>query len=321
MVKKLNIYFIHSKELSERENVFKNFEAIFKQYRFKNIVLNKINVIEDFDSKDITANTIQQYVRYDKITETQFEFYNQLYKNMHINQLSNTLKHFKALEMISAKSHERDINLVLEDDILYEDKVCLSFDKLVKTLPKTYDFIMLGMPTLTEVSDKTTFNFEDTHKIFKVLPLSDSYIVSTAAAKAVVPHYVPLKFINNIQMSYVTDKLGLSTLQAIPNIFIDGSKYGLFLSKLSTNNPLIFNNDYTTLRNILSKGTISKDEDDIINKLIDRSTIRNNPDFIHLECQYHILCKNYEKAKNRYEEAYKIYVSNGCILNNESLFL
>ena len=321
MIKKLNIYFIHSKHLIERETVIKNFETIIKQYRFKNIVVSKVIVVDDFDPQQITAEHIKEYVQYEKITESHVEFYNQLFKNMHINQLSNTLKHFRALEMISKNSKEHDINLVLEDDILYEDKVCMSLDKLVATLPKAYDFVLLGMPTITEVADKTSFKFEDTHKIFKVLPLSDSYIVSTATAKLVVPHYVPLKFVNNIQLSFVADKLGLTTVQSIPNIFIDGSKYGLFLSKLSTNNPLIFNNDYTTIRKLLSEGLLGEREHDVITKLIKHSSVRNNPDFIHLECQYHILCKNYVKAKEKYEEAYKVYTSNGCILNNESLFL
>jgi hypothetical protein len=210
---------------------------------------------------------------------------------------------------------------VLEDDILYEDKVCSALEKLVTFLPKAYDLIFLGFPTINETPDTSKYVFQETQKIFKVLPFCDSYLLSHSAAKALSANYVPIKFSNNVQMSYVCDKIGINTLQSIPNIFIDGTKYGLFLSKLTPNNPLIFNNDFTTLRNIIAKEELTSADHEAVSELTSKSAIRNNPDFIHLECAFHMRCKNYIKAKEKYDLAYKTYMSNGCIVTNESGFL
>lgn len=321
MVKKLNIYFIHSKDLKERESGINNFTSLFKKYRFRNIQISSIETISTYDPVDIDVNTIRQFVDYAKINENHVEFYNQLLRNLHINQLSNTLKHFKALEMIAKKSNDKELNLVLEDDILYEEKVCMSFERMVDAIPEKFDIIMLGMPTTTDVVDKSKFTFQDTHKIFKVLPVCDSYLVSHSTAKALVMNYVPIKFSNATQLSYVCDKLGIDTIQSIPNIFVDGSKYGLFLSKLSSNNPLIFNNDFVTLRAIVTKETITKEDTDTFNKLINKSAIKDNPDFIHIECLYHLKQKKYKKALERFTDAYNTYMNNGCILSNDSVFL
>jgi GR25 family glycosyltransferase involved in LPS biosynthesis len=321
MVKKLNIYFIHSKDLKERQSVIDNFTSLVKKYRFKNIQIASVETITSYDPSDIDVNTIRQFVDYAKISESHVEFYNQLLRNLHINQLSNTLKHFKALELIAKKSNDKELNLILEDDILYEEKVCMSFERMIQAMPEKFDMIMLGMPTTTDVVDKSKFTFQDTHKIFKVLPVCDSYLVSHSTAKALVMNYVPIKFSNATQLSYVCDKLGIETVQSIPNVFIDGSKYGLFLSKLSSNNPLIFNNDFVTMRAIVSKDTLNKEDIETFNKLINKSTIKDNPDFVHVECLYYVKEKDYKKALERFTDAYNTYMNNGCILSNDSVFL
>jgi hypothetical protein len=321
MVRKLNIYFVHAKFIKEREQVIENFKKALKKYRFRDLVLGKFYVISEYDPDTINQESIVKFVNYDKINESHVEFYNQLMKNMHVNQLSNTLKHMKAISLVAKNSSDNELNLVLEDDILYEDKVCASLEKFVGFLPKSYDVIFMGLPTINETPDNSKYTFQDTQKIFKVLPFCDSYLVSHSAAKAISANYTPIKFVNSVQMSYVCDKIGINTLQSVPNVFIDGSKYGLFLSKLTPNNPLIFNNDFTALRSIVNKDEITKEEHDTINTILIKSPIKNNPDFIHMECAYHMKCKNYEKARERYEIAYKTYMSNGCIVSNESVFL
>lgn len=321
MTAKLNIYFIHSKALKERKSVIDNFTSILKKYRFKNVTVSSVTIIDAYDPEDITMETIRKYVDYSKIQESHVEFYNQLLRNLHVNQLSNTLKHLKALELVAKNSNDKELNLILEDDILYEDKICLSLEKMLQALPESFDVVLLGMPTTNEVIDKSKFSFQDTHKIFRVLPVCDSYLVSHSAAKALAMNYTPVKFANNHQLSFVADKLGIKTIQSIPNIFIDGSKYGFFLSKLSSNNPLIFNNDFVNLRALVSKDTLTSEDHANILSLLTRSAIKDNPDFIHLECLYHIKKKDYKTAIKRFENAYNTYNVNGCILSNDSVFL
>lgn len=321
MMKKLNVYVIHAKFIKEREQVIENFKKALKKYRFHNIALGKFYVITEYDPDRIDQEVIAKFVNYDKISESHVELYNQLLKNMHINQLSNTLKHMKALSLIAKTSSQNELNLIIEDDILYEDKVCASFEKLVSSLPKEYDVVFLGLPVVNETPDNNKYVFQETQKIFRVLPFCDSYLVSHSAAKAIAANYTPVKFINNVQMSFVCDKIGITTLQSVPNLFIDGTKYGLFLSKLTPNNPLIFNNDFTNLRSIVGKEEINDTDHQTVKEILSKSAIKNNPDFIHMECAYHMRCKNYEKARERYQTAYNTYMSNGCIINNECVFL
>lgn len=321
MVKKVNIFFIHSKYTTERQSVIKNFKDTVLAFNFRSLKINKIVVIDECDPIDIDVETIRKFVRYDKIEQEHLQIYNSLLRNLHVNQLSNTMKHLKALQLVSL-CHDNEVNIVLEDDILYEDKICLTLERLINQLPMKYDYIFLGMPNTTEMKPSTEFSFQDTHKIFKVLPLCDSYIVSVNAARATAAHYNPIKFVNNVQLSYVIDKLGLSSVQCIPNVFVDGSKYGVFVSRVCANNPLIFNNDFTTMATVVNKSSpLSQEEHDQVKTLLQNSPIRNNPDFIYLECLYHVLCKDYTTAKKRYEDAYKVYGSNACILTNESNFL
>lgn len=324
MVKKFNIYFIHSKYTPERQSVIKNLKDLLTTFRFRNFAINKFIVVDDYDPIEIDVELIKKVVNYGKIEDEHLQFYNSLLRNLHVNQLSNTMKHMKALQLISS-CPDSEINIVLEDDVLYEEKICLSLERLLSQLPMKYDYIFLGMPNTNEMKPSVEYSFQDTHKIFKVLPLCDSYIVTPNAARATTAHYHPIKFVNSVQLSYVIDKLGLSTVQSIPNLFVDGSKYGVFVSRVTPNNPLIFNADFTTMTSMLNKGvttaSFSDEEHNKIKSIIQSSPVRNNPDFIYVECLYHTLCKNYQQAKQRYEDAYKVYVGNACILSNESNFL
>jgi GR25 family glycosyltransferase involved in LPS biosynthesis len=249
--------------------------------------------------------------------------FNSYIKNLHINQLSNALKHRKAYELIAKRSNDNEINIILEDDVLYEEqRLCASLDKLVFSLPSTYDIVFLGMPTKTASPPPSdTYNFQNTRETFDVLPFCDSYIISHSACKALLPHFSPIKFCTQVQLSFMSYKLGLTTLQSLPNIFIDGSKYGMFLSKLNTNNPLIFNNDFTSLRTIVTREHINEQNKNEVQKILSMTPLKHNPDFLHLECLFHMKNKDYEKARQKFEEAYNVYMSNGCILSHDSVFL
>jgi hypothetical protein len=211
--------------------------------------------------------------------------------------------------------------MILEDDILYEERMCFNLDKLLESLQPKYQIVFLGMPTTSENVDKSKFVFQDTHELFKVLPFCDSYIISHSVASKIIEMYKPIKFVNNIQLSYIVDTLNISTVQCVPNIFIDGSKYGMFLSKMNANNPLIFNNDYNELRSLVAKDNLTNDDKKQINILLLKTPIKNNPDFIHQECLYHMKNEDYKTAKSRYEVAYNTYMTNGCVLSSESAFL
>jgi GR25 family glycosyltransferase involved in LPS biosynthesis len=324
--RKINVFFIHAQWLKDRERVIENFQKLITKYKFKDIKTTKIRVITEYEPGDINGDLISKTVSYDQIkdedeTEKKLSFYNGLLRNLHIFQLSNSLKHYKALEEISKTSGENDINIILEDDILYEDKVCMLLEKIIQDLESDYGMIFLGLPSNIDAANRRGVKYQNTSEVFRVLPYSDSYIISTASAKLLFDNYLPIKYVNNIQLSYVLEKIKMQSKLSLPNIFMDGSKYGLFLSVLNPNNALLFNNDYMKAKIMIDKGEFKSDEKRELEKIFKESIIASNPDMMHLNALYSIKNNKFSIAETIFENALKIYQSNNCILNHESQFL
>lgn len=327
--RRLNVYFIHAQWLKDRERIISEFQRMTGKYHFKSIKGVKIRVITDYDPADINGEVIARTVSYNPIKdedanipdEAKLSFYNMFLKNLHVFQLSNVLKHYKALEEISKESGENDINLILEDDILYEDKVCMLLERLADELPSDFDVLFTGLPSNVEHKNRNEFKFQKTKEIFRVLPYCDSYFVSKAGATKLYENYLPIRFINNIQLSYVIEKANVQSTLVLPNIFMDGSKFGMFLSTLNANNQLLFNNDYMQTKMIISKDDHSQQEKDYLTKVLKESPLNAHPDFMALKALYLTKCGSYKDAQEVFESALKIYQANNCILNHESQFL
>lgn len=323
----VNFYFIHAKWLSDREKIISDFKRNIKKFSFRSIEIGDINVIEDYDPVDINSDIVQKYVDYSQLIDPHLALYNGFLKNLHVHQLSNVLKHFKAYEKIIAsldnKSRDTssDINIILEDDIIYEERVFILMEKLIRKLPVDFDFIFLGLPTNIQIKNKNDIELQNTQDVFRILPYCDSYIINNNTAKKLHEHFMPCKFLGNIQLSFLIDKLKLKSQLVVPNIFMDGSKFGSHVSTLNPNNVLMFNNEYNVLKSVLDKDELS--EQDIINtdKLLNNSQIAKHPDFGYLKSKYLTKIKNYEDAKKSYEDTYNIYKNFNTILNHESLFL
>ena len=331
MVKNLNIFFIHSAILKDREKTITELQKQVQKYFFKNVKTTKVKVITEYDPNMITGEFIQRAVNYTPIKEpddlkeenktNNITFYNQFIKNMHLFQLSNALKHYKALEYC-ANSDDNDINIVLEDDVVYEEKVCLLIEKLINNLPLDYDMIFMGLPGNVEVKDRNDIKFQNTSDVFRLLPYTDSYLINKNTAKKLYDEFLPIKFIGNIHFSYLIEKLNLKTLLTLPNIFIDGSKIGFFLSTLNPNNHLVFNGDYMRIRNSIQKEeSISEEESKQLEDIIAKSQIQNHPDFLHIKALYLSKQKKYKEAEQVFENALNIYLANNCIVNHECMFL
>jgi GR25 family glycosyltransferase involved in LPS biosynthesis len=327
--RKINVFFIHAQWLKDRERVIGDFQKIITKYNFKDIKTTKIRVITEYEPGDINGDLISKTVSYDQIKDEdetlpidkKLSFFNSLLRNLHVFQLSNSLKHYKALEEISKTSGEHDINIILEDDILYEEKVCMLLEKIMQDLESDYGMIFLGLPSNIDTSKRQGIKYQNTSEVFRVLPYCDSYIISTASAKLLFDNYLPIKYVNNVQLSYVLEKIKMQSKLSLPNIFMDGSKYGLFLSVLNPNNALLFNNDYMKAKIMIDKGEFKVDEKKEIEKILKESMIAANPDMMHLSALYSLKNNNFSVAETIFENALKIYQSNNCILNHESQFL
>lgn len=318
----VNFYFIHAKWLSDREKIITDFKRNIKKFNFRSIEIGDITVIEDYDPVDINSDIIQKHVDYSQLIEPHLAVYNGLLKNLHVNQLSNVLKHFKAYEKISQSiKDDSDINIILEDDIIYEERVFLSMEKLIRKLPVDFDFIFLGLPTNIQVKNKNDVELQNTQDVFRILPYCDSYIINNNTAKKLYEQFMPCKFLGNIQLSFLIDKLKLKSQLVVPNIFMDGSKFGSHVSTLNPNNTLMFNGEYNALKTVIDKEELSEQDIKYTDNLLNNSQIAQHPDFCYLKAKYLTKLKNYDNAKKCYEDTYNIYKSFNTIVNHESLFL
>jgi GR25 family glycosyltransferase involved in LPS biosynthesis len=328
---KLNVYFIHPAGLKDREQTIMNFQKQVQKYQFKAVKKVQVKVITEFDPNAIPGDFIQRAVNYSPIKEqddlkvetpTQSPtFYNQFIKNMHLFQLSSALKHYKALEYI-ANSEPDTLSIVLEDDVVYEEKLCLMLDKLFNNLPSSYDMIFLGLPGSTEIKDRNSIQYQGTNEVFRVLPYNDSYMITPKAAKTLYDAFLPIKFVMNIHLSYLLETLGLKTVIALPALFIEGSKLGMFISTLNPNNHLVFNQDFMRIKGVVERDTpITPEEEKQTDELISKSAVQNHPDFQYIVCRYYVKQKKFKAAEELYEKALQVYLANNCIVNHESQFL
>jgi GR25 family glycosyltransferase involved in LPS biosynthesis len=311
----LNIYVIHVEQFKFRRATCDKLKDILEaDERFT----LKFNYISEHDPQNITQDEIRQFVNYEQIKDEELAPYNGFIKNIHINQLSNSLKHMKALEYIT-ENDEVEFSIILEDDIVFNDNVAdILYDCLSDT-PTDYDLYFLGLPSSKEVQGDKYQNVGD---VFKVLPCCDSYIITKTSAEALFKSYTPIKFSNNIQLSYLIKKNNFKTYLAVPNVFIDGSKLGLYYSSLSVNNKLIFNQDYVSIAKLIEeKEEFDEEEMKVIDAAFVGIRLKTNPEMFYLKALYEVKRHNYEFAKAIYAYAYSLYEANGSVLNNQSTFL
>ena len=314
-VTKLNVYVVHVESFQFRKITCERLrETLEKDPRFK----VKFHYITEFDPQNISQEHIRQFINYEQIKDEPHTVFNPLIKNLHVNHLSNSLKHRKAIQF-AMESNDDEFNIVLEDDAVFNDNIADALYTALKNIPEDYDVFFLGLPSSKESEGN---KFQQTDELFKVLPACDSYVVSKTAAKKLYEDFAPVKFTHNIHMSYLIAKNKLHSHLAIPNIFIDGSKLGLYFSSLEVNNRLIFNQDYIQLAKLVHERTTFTDEQkQHIHKLFTDVKLKTNPEFYYLKALYETKIGNHVFAKAIYDYAFDLYETNGTIMNNQSTFL
>lgn len=314
-MKHIHVYFIHAKSLPEREGMMQNFRAAVAKHSFQGMEMGSVHVITNNDPNEIVLDKVQSMVDYKPLQDERVVMLNQLTKNIHINQLSNALKHMDALTMISGHENDNDIHLVLEDDVLFDDNMCFNLEKAINLMATNgHDMLFLGLPSQGEHTNLEVKQVSDT---FRVLPLNDSYIITRKAASVLKENFFPIKFVTNVHLQYLMTVHNLKAYQTIPNIFMDGSKYGVFTSTQTGNNLLVFNKDFVTMQSLLQKKEWTTQETVVADKLISESPVRTHPDFLYLKAKYLTLSKKYKEAEQCYGEAYNTLILKNSIVNHE----
>lgn len=311
----INLLIIHSKIVEVRKNMILSLiEKLQKSSLFKVAYA----FIEDFEADQITPELIQKSTNADKLNDG--SVFDSINCSLNTRNLSNSFKHIKAISYIADKMSDDSINIIIEDDVLFGDAVETMLHDSVRQLPEKFDIIYLGLPS-TGTKPATGFNFEKFSTAYNISPVSDSYIISTACAKKLKSSFFPIKFTTNIQLSYIIQKHELNAYFIQPNIFIDGTKFGVYLSSIEPNNSLIMNPEYHQLKSVLDKNVLSIEDMKKVEELESTMKFKNHPDLVSLLGMYEWKKNNKDKAKQLFETAYKVYKTNNCLLNNQSKFL
>lgn len=315
---KLNIYIIHVDTFAYRKATCEKLKAMLESNKNFDVTFTYLT---EHDPGTITPELVRQFVDYDKLPQDdELAFYNNFIKNMHINHLSNILKHRLALQAIASQDDDKVFSIVLEDDIIFNDNVAEGLMKIMSNLPTSYDILFLGLPSAKDTPPEKMY--QKLSESFKILPCCDSYHITKTGAEKLLDVFKPVKFSYNIHLSYLLAKTNAEAYSVVPNVFVDGSKLGLYFSSLEVNNRLVFNQEYVALaRLVTEKNEYSPDDIKTINKLFEEVKLKTNPEFYYLKAKYEEKRGNFKYALAIYEFTYDLYDNNGAILNNQCTFL
>lgn len=311
------VCFIHSPRLAMRVPLYTVTLEKLKEMQELNI---DIEIIKDFEPGTLEADmeNVKKNVLLDNPKTGQI--FDHIVRNLHMRQVSQAYKHKEALRLM-ASSEKYDALLVLEDDTLAipDIKKALkdSFDTLINN--KHIDILCLSSPVTKSESIKS--NITPLFDNFKVLPVSDAYLVSKKASKLLDAEFFPLRFTTSVHLSYLAYKLNLQIYLHWPNIFANGSKFGVFLSNLDMNNQLFMNPDYNKLIMINAKSSIESIDKDTVDDLLKNALFKEHPDFQFQIALYNQKIGNIVKAKEIFDATYQLYIENDCLFGKDSEFL
>lgn len=330
----INIFFIHYSKLEGRKNTM-----IKLQQTMSNIVKKNNNWAVDvkqvtkFDPDTLTQDFVKRIFQNEELKEGNMMFNKYKMSSSQNNCLSNSLKHLDALNHISRHTKPEDINFIFEDDVVFDHQFeSLIADFILKKCYKSFDMVFLGMPGVKNTSessekngsDESNFNTIEVIPIDekdKVLPCCDSYFITQECATQISNNFIPIRYPNNIQLSYILDKLKIKFGRTFPNIVADGSKLGFFTSSISPNNILLFNNTYKFIYKMLNKPDLTIEEGEHIKNLFENNTFKESPDFMFLEGLFYMRIQEYSKSKEFFDRAIVKYEEQCSPLNNSSAII
>ena len=252
-----------------------------------------------------------------------------LIRPLHIRQVSNTLGHLAALQAASKSCEDSTStsngddawSLVIEDDALYNGDQ--GIERVVRDAPPDADVIMLGLPSARAAS-KDACVFDDMMERFQLLPACESYLVRGRAARALVSAFLPIRLPTAAQLTLLMRHLGLRVLVAVPNVFVDGSKFGVFTSSLEMNNRLLWNQPHCILEALLKSGAYDRDAAGAAKEAQaawDAQPFKAHPDALGVWGMHLAKQGRCTQAETAFAQAYEAYTKEGCLLNQTSEFL
>lgn len=232
-------------------------------------------------------------------------------RDMKVRNLSNALKHAAAIQHISSQKDDNDSwHVVVEDDSMID-----SVERLLsacETAPADADMLFFGMPTPLPHDSLRYDPLVDV----KLLPACDCYALRMQTARFLATMVLPIRFKTEIHLSWLIASMSIKTYLTSPNMSVDGSKVGVFLSSIESNNRLCFNPEYVALE--------ASDLDmniDAFTERINSMPFRAHPDARVLLGRRLSANGRHEDALAVFEAALEIYQAEGAVIGQDSEFL
>lgn len=195
----------------------------------------------------------------------------------------------------------------------------------VRDAPSDADIVFLGLPSTRQASTDGRSVFDDALAMFGgVLPACDSYLITPGAAAKLVQqggHMLPVRFPTHVQLSYAIKKAGLKSYVVVPNVFVDGSKLGVFCSSLDANNRLVWNQNYCMMEALVRQTPLPPDAAERFEELWAQQPFKQHPDVLVVRAAFLSKLGRFKDAEAAYADALRLYDDNGAVVNSTSAFL
>ncbi len=299
----LNVCVVHVKAFSHRKAMCERLRELLQ--KSSKLAVSSFKYIDDMDPGERLPEVP---ITLEPVAQGPGEPFNALLRPLKLAQVTNVLKHLHALQA-AANAPESDVTLVLEDDTAFRDTVVDDLAAAISTFKGTRGLMFLGTPPTTTTPGAQTFS-----QVYKIAPCCDSYLVDRATATRLLKEMVPIRFPTNIQLSYAMACAGIEANIVVPNVFVDGSKLGLYLSSVDANSKMVFNEAF-------ARAAQSLDSHDFNPAIFDSIEPKWHPELLHLRAQYETKKGNYQGARALYEQAVSLYDANGGVIDNSSELL
>lgn len=307
----INIFVIHTEALAIRKQ---RLDELFKHVRASTKYTFHVEYVMDHEPNKLDANFVKTVfsVNDKSVTDPQFQG---LSVDLNLGQVSSALKHASAIQKAALSSTP---SIILEDDVLFQEDILVNLETVLDQFSDS-GFVFLGMPLQKQVETET----KETMIIpgndhYTVFPCCDSYIVSPQVAKTLSSCIFPIKFSANIHLSYLLKSNNITPYVLTKNIFVDGTKFGVYLCSMDSNTFLPFNMEFIRLIQLMRTPF---DNTDAIEEGLRTAKFGNHPAILHIHALYLKEKKQYADAITILGNAVDILKQNNCIVNGSNPIL
>lgn len=323
---KLNIYILHHTIYKSRYNIINNTIIEIKKICEK-IGGYDVNIKFILENTDID-NTRIKYDKYPEdtnnkdVNEKNAEYNKQL-SVLNENAIYNIEKHRKVLKIIS-EDNENTINLILEDDVAISTDYINNIEEVFRNLKDNkfsdWDILFTCLPP---INYNDTIAIEPVTKYFKTLMNKSSYFIKKSICDKLYDYTNIIKFNYKIILSkFINDNPDLKIMFINKNIFLEGSKVGIFPTTINNNNFLFQNNNYINLINISNNESIKKEDIEMCEKIFNESKKQFiSADIIHIMGIIYYKYGDYDKAEEYFNNALENVKLHNIIVNQNSEIL